>query len=127
MFTISGLQNYSMPTLPSTSTANYSLPIYNISNSSEEFIKQKAVNSELKHVSQEDDTAQNMAYSAYANRAKRAAVEQQYSERDCQKNREELSRLVSLVVYHPMSWHRNKSRIENLQSIAKSADCKSVK
>jgi len=127
MFTINGLQHYSIPNLPNIPTANYSLPVYSISNSSNDFIKQNGINSDLKHASPEVDEAQYMAYSAYTDRAKRAAAEPQYSESDCQKNREELSSLVNLAVYHPMSWYQHKSRIEHLQSIAKSADCKDVK
>jgi hypothetical protein len=127
MFTISGLQHYSIPNLPNTPTANNSFPIYSISNSSNDFIKQNGINSDLKHASHEVDEAQYMAYSAHTDRAKRAAVERQYSERDCQKNREELSSLVNLAVYHPMSWYQHKSRIEHLQSISKSVDCKAIK
>lgn len=116
MFTINELQHYSLPSISYIAAVNDSLQIYTMTNSTREFIKQKQV-----------DDGHSMAYSAYTNRAKRAAVEHQYSEADCHNASEELSLLVNLAVFHPSSWYQHKSRIESLQSITKSADCQEIK
>jgi len=121
MFIMGGLSHYLVSSIPDTSSASYSTPIYGISNSSDESARQRFVAANVESTSSE---ANDMAYSAYLDRAKRTTQARQHSEADCQKASTELTSLVSVAVAYPSVWHRYKGQIERLQSITKSADCK---
>jgi len=68
MFIMGGLSHYLVSSIPDTSSASYSTPIYGISNSSDESARQRFVAANVESTSSE---ANDMAYSAYLDRAKR--------------------------------------------------------
>lgn len=122
MFIISEVNHHLISSLSDTSSMNHSLPIGSINNTSDRSIWQEGVDSNLKRTSY---SAHDMAYSAYAHLKKRAAGEEpRYSADTCRQASSELTNLVSAVVAHPGIWARYKSRIQELQNITKSADCK---
>lgn len=112
MFIMSGLSHYLASDLSGVYSDNDSPPIDSISNSS------------VWSMGHGSDEAQDMAYSAYTQRRKRAVQTSHYSEAVCQRASTKLASLVSIAVTNPGSWYRYKSQIKNLQSITKSADCK---
>lgn len=125
MFIISRVNHHLVSSLSDTYPLNHSLPIGSINNTSDESVWQEGVDSNLKRTSVSAYGAHDMAYSAYAHRKKRAAGEEpRYSADTCRQASSELTNLVSAVVAHPGIWARYKSRIQELQNITKSADCK---
>ncbi len=124
MFIMSGLSHYLASSLPDAHSANYSLPIDSISNSSVWSVGHEPVDVNIEPAEHEADEAHDMAYSAYTQRIKRAAKTSRYSEAVCQRASTKLASLVNIAVTNPGSWYRYKGQIKHLQSIAKSADCK---
>ncbi|MCS3432871.1 hypothetical protein [Klebsiella sp. BIGb0407] len=124
MFIMSGVSHYLISSLSDTYSTNVSFPIGSISNTSYESLRQEIVAPNTERTSANADEAHDMAYSAYAHRKKRAAGASRYSENDCQNASLELTSLVSVAVAYPSTWYRYKSRIQELQGITKSADCK---
>lgn len=124
MFIMSGVSHYLISSQSDFYSTNHSFPIDRISNNSDEPIRQKLIDLNIKQASVDAGEAHDLAYFAYSHRRKRTAGVLQYSEVGCQNAYSELTRLVSVVVASPSAWYRYKSRIQELQSIAKSADCK---
>lgn len=105
---------------------HYSFPVYNIRNSYHELLSQPLAKPGFPP-DEAADAAQNLAYSAYADRSKRAAGVSQFSVAGCQSASDELSRLVNQVVFNPPLWHTYKGRVKDLQSIVKSDYCRGVR
>lgn len=124
MFIMNGVSHYSISSQSDFYSTNHVFPIDRISNNSDESIRQKLIDSNIKQASVDAGEAHDLVYSAYSYRRKRTAEVPQYSEASCQDAYSELTRLVGVVVASPSAWYRYKSRIQELQSIVKSADCK---
>lgn len=116
---------FSLP-VPNSPAVHYSFPVYSIRNSYHELFSQ-AQPERVPLSEDRADAAQNMAYSAWADRSKRAAVVSQHSVAGCRSASDELSRLVNQVVFNPVLWHTYKGRVENLQSIVKSDYCRNIR
>lgn len=124
MFIMSGVSHFLISNQPQFYSAAHAFPINNISNVSDESLRQTLIDSNIKQTSIDTSDAHELAYSAYAHRRKRTATVSRYSEADCQKASSELASLVSISVSNPGTWDQFKRRIQALQSITKSADCK---
>lgn len=127
MFIISGVHNHLISGLSDTYSLNHSLPIRSINNTFDESVWLEGVGSNFKHTAVSADGAHDMAYSAYVHRQKRAAGEPRHSADTCREASSELSNLLNVVVAHPATWARYQDRIQALQNITKSADCRAIR